>query len=646
MTNPLVPLVYGKVVGKLLAGIIDSPDVGEVPDFPPLEGRVIFSAAVPKFLVPLAEPPATVVPLSNDLYTCVLDDEGFLTWRGKRGVYLAAPVAGTMNPTGWTWMVSFDLEYLGDPVPMASFAIDVPAYVAGPDEEDPDTGSVGLVDLTMVSPVPSSAGSAVVRGVSVDSVALDDNDLIFGLDDGTSLPGVTVPAIEDATTAATAAAASAAAAAASATDAQDAVDSFDLDVGTVTTGAAGSSASATVTGGPAYLVNYTIPRGDTGAAGPPAPDATASVKGIMRLTGDLGGDATTPTVPGKVDKFAVTAVKTTTYTAAVADLIPADASGGAFTITLPAAPADKSRIFIKKIDTSATAVTIARGGSDVFEKTSGATSLTLALQFQSVLLTYNSSAAVWYASYDLALPALDTRFSALMLATAVKTGAYTAVAGDYVPADATSAGFAVTLPTAPADGTSVTVKKTDSSANTVTVTRGGSDVFNASGGATTYALTRQNQGVRLVYKASGAIWYVLDHISNADARLSDTRTPSTGTQFYDMSITGFAKGTTRAAGTGDFPFGVKLQRAATFTSVTYRATTADASGNLVVKLQKNGSDTGMSGSSTTIAAANQITGGTGTGTWSFAAGDILTVVIVSVGTTPGLGLIADITGLA
>lgn len=640
MTNPLSPLVYGKVVGRLLAGIIDSPDIGEIPDFPPLEGRVTFTAAVPKFLVPLAEPPATVVPLTNDLYTCVLDDEGFLTWRGKRGVYLAAPLSGTMNPAGWTWTASFDLTYLGTPVRTPSFSFEVPEYTPGPDEDEPDTGSVGLVDLTIVSPVPSSAGNAVTQGVSLVSVAIDGNELTFGLSNGSFLPPVEVPAIQDALDAATAAAASEAAAAAAETAAETAVNSFDLDIGTVTTG----TAAASVHGGPpAWILDLVLPPGPTG---PSAPDADATTKGILRLTGDLGGTAATPTVPTKIDKFTVTAAKTTTYTAAVGDLVPADASSGGFTITLPTAPADRSRIYIKKIDTTSNAVTIARGGTDVFEKTSGATSLTLVTQFQAVLLTYNTSAGVWYASYDLALAALDTRYAALQLATAVKTTTYTAAVGEFVPCDATAGGFTVTLPTAPADGAVITVKKTDSGSNTVTVARGGSDVFNVSGGATSMSITKQDQAQRYVYRASGAIWYVLNHISNTDSRLSDTRTPATGTQYYDLSIPAFGKSSTRAAGTGDFPFGVKLQRAVTLSSVTYRANTADASGNLVVKLQKNGSDTGMTGSSATIAAASQVAGGTATGTWSFAAGDILTVVIVSVGTTPGTGLIADITGLA
>lgn len=126
-------------------------------------------------------------------------------------------------------------------------------------------------------------------------------------------------------------------------------------------------------------------------------------------------------------------------------------------------------------------------------------------------------------------------------------------------------------------------------------------------------------------------------------------TPSSGNlascvgQVADVSLVGFSKDTTRATGTGDNPFGVKLQRAVTFTSVTYRAATADASGNLVVELRKNG--VAVSGSAATIAAANQVAGGTATGSWSFAEGDILTVQITGIGTTPGKGLVADIKGL-
>lgn len=114
-------------------------------------------------------------------------------------------------------------------------------------------------------------------------------------------------------------------------------------------------------------------------------------------------------------------------------------------------------------------------------------------------------------------------------------------------------------------------------------------------------------------------------------------------QVADVSIVAFAALTARAVGTGDFPFGVKLQRDITFTSVTFRVATADGSGNLIAELRKNGST--VTGTSTTVAAASQVSGGTSTGSWSFAAGDILTVYVSGVGATPGKGLVADIKGL-
>lgn len=125
-----------------------------------------------------------------------------------------------------------------------------------------------------------------------------------------------------------------------------------------------------------------------------------------------------------------------------------------------------------------------------------------------------------------------------------------------------------------------------------------------------------------------------------DARFADTRTPTAGTVPYDIPIVVCGKDTVRAVGTGDFPFGLKVQRAITVDAITVRCLTAAASGNLTVEIRKNG--TAPSGASITIAAANQVAGDTVTGTWSFAAGDILLPYITAVGTTPGKGLIVEL----
>lgn len=73
-----------------------------------------------------------------------------------------------------------------------------------------------------------------------------------------------------------------------------------LAIGTVVNG---GSAAATITGtAPSQTLNLTLPQGPTGATGPSAPDATAAVKGIIQLAGDLSGTAAAPTVPGLTSK--------------------------------------------------------------------------------------------------------------------------------------------------------------------------------------------------------------------------------------------------------------------------------------------------------------------------------------------------------
>lgn len=117
---------------------------------------------------------------------------------------------------------------------------------------------------------------------------------------------------------------------------------------------------------------------------------------------------------GKQFVLNTTAVKTSAYTAAVSDLIPVDCSSGGVTITLPAAPVDKSRIVVKKVDSSTNAVTVSCGGSDVFNVASGVTSLSLLLQFQAIQLQYKVSGAIWYVvSTDVPLGGLDNRHGVL-----------------------------------------------------------------------------------------------------------------------------------------------------------------------------------------------------------------------------------------
>jgi hypothetical protein len=81
---------------------------------------------------------------------------------------------------------------------------------------------------------------------------------------------------------------------------------------------------------------------------------------------------------------------TTTYTATGNDaLVRADATGGAFTVTLPSAAAVPGlRLTFKKIDASANAVTISRAGTNTID---GATTKTLTTQYQTLSLQSNGT---------------------------------------------------------------------------------------------------------------------------------------------------------------------------------------------------------------------------------------------------------------
>jgi hypothetical protein len=106
---------------------------------------------------------------------------------------------------------------------------------------------------------------------------------------------------------------------------------------------------------------------------------------------------------------------------------------------------------------------------------------------------------------------------------------------------------------------------------------------------------------------------------------------------------------TRAVGSGSNSLGVRIPRACKFTEFAVRFGTADASGTTTVNVYKNGAAITPTAASVTVGAAIQsptapalINVG---GPWSFNAGDILTVNISAVGTTPGSGLVVDCKGV-
>jgi|GEM_PF-4943119 len=96
----------------------------------------------------------------------------------------------------------------------------------------------------------------------------------------------------------------------------------------------------------------------------------------------------TPTTPSAGATYTVRA-KTTTYTALAGDVLVCDATGGAFTVTLPAAATvTGSSISVKKTDVSANAVTVDGNASETLD---GATTLSLSTQYEAVTLWSDGS---------------------------------------------------------------------------------------------------------------------------------------------------------------------------------------------------------------------------------------------------------------
>jgi hypothetical protein len=200
----------------------------------------------------------------------------------------------------------------------------------------------------------------------------------------------------------------------------------------------------------------------------------------------------------KAEALIPTPVKVSAYTASPRDFVPVDASGGSVTVTLPTAPADRAVIGVKAINTTGTnTVTVQTGGADVFNKAGGQTSITLSLLNQGVILQYSASAAIWYVeSDDIPLGQVDARYNRVANPRAITSATVTANTFDFLECNAASNAITVTLPTNTA-GARVTIRKTDSSANTVTISATVDGVVNPT-------LTTQYETVDLI--GDGTSW--------------------------------------------------------------------------------------------------------------------------------------------
>ncbi|MCV2395908.1 hypothetical protein OEB99_16455 [Actinotalea sp. M2MS4P-6] len=133
------PIVYGTVIGRLIAATTDSADADDLPDASPMAGTVTFTPSTSAVLLGTAVPPTTLVPKP---ITVALDANGAFS------VKLVATDIADATPTAWTYTVSFNLTG----AIYKAFSLSVPAG---------DT-----VDITTAAPVPSAAGTVTVVSIA------------------------------------------------------------------------------------------------------------------------------------------------------------------------------------------------------------------------------------------------------------------------------------------------------------------------------------------------------------------------------------------------------------------------------------------------------------------------------------------------
>lgn len=145
----------------------------------------------------------------------------------------------------------------------------------------------------------------------------------------TAAAGSATSAAGSATAAANSATAAAGSATAAATSATNAANASRLTAGTVTTGAAGSSAAVSITGSAgSQVLNLTIPRGDVGPQG---------VQGIQGVKGDKGdkGDTGDTGATGPAGPANTLAIGTVTSGASAAATITGTSPNQTLNLTLP-----------------------------------------------------------------------------------------------------------------------------------------------------------------------------------------------------------------------------------------------------------------------------------------------------------------------
>lgn len=229
------------------------------------------------------------------------------------------------------------------------------------------------------------------------------------------------------------------------------------------------------------------------------------------------------------------------------ELFAVNASAASRTITFPASAADRYTIHIVKVDSSANTVTLTTAGV-----MNGGTSVILRNQWDYAVATYSVPDSEWYVT-------VKSRQLVAPIATSTDLTLSNLHLGTLLQVSASAANRTITLPNTLPAGFWVEVRKTDSTANTVTLDATSGGQIN---GANTVTLKYQFETYRLWWDGTTWSMPVFDNIPPGATMMWWFNTAPTGWTLVEgqaISRTGnprlFAQfGTTYGAGDGSTTF--------------------------------------------------------------------------------------------
>lgn len=273
-------------------------------------------------------------------------------------------------------------------------------------------------------------------------------------------------------------------------------------------------------------------------------------------------------VPAVISGFTFT-TKTAAYTAAASEYVLANASSAAFTVTLPVSPSTGTVVGVKKTDSSANVVTVVGSGATTIDKDANCT---LNAFDAAGVFVYDGSN--WQIQATVALNgSAGSGVASTPLTLVSKSAAYTAVAGDYVLANAASAAFTVTLPTSPATGAVVGVRKVDLYNTSITVSSAASIDGNAVG--TGYVLAAMNHAAEFTY--DGSAWRT---VRDALPVRGVPTIPLASASWYDNRVSAGTNSFTTWNVSQTFYLPCFLSRPMLVNAITLYVSTAGTSGSL------------------------------------------------------------------